>query len=354
VTAAVVDALLKNGHQVVLHTTRSVNLEFYRDVFKKDITRAQLKVHKCALAHLSAVGGVRRYANLACEFGVRYPMRGDAFVDLSPGSCLGATYVRLPDIAYWNPPVDFRSYFRQVLDGPLRRVAFTPLVYVLMKLLERMNEIPLHFVNSMYSEKAIRECYDGRFTARMQLLYPPVRIKDWAPPLPMERNGVISVARFSPWKRHEMQLHIVGDDIPLTMIGGARDQLEIETVKSLQVAKGNNVKILANQPIENLRQLLWSSKVFLHTAESEPFGLSIVEAIAAGNIPVIRRLGGAAEIVPFSELTFTSPEEAREIVEKALVGDYDHYVPRLLEHIAKFDESVFCSVFTSAVERIGR
>jgi len=76
--------------------------------------------------------------------------------------------------------------------------------------------------------------------------------------------------------------------------------------------------------------------------------------IAAGNVPVIRRCVGAVEIVPFSELTFTDSNEAREIVKKALAGDYDHYLPKLYEHIKGFDESVFCTKFLAAVEQAGR
>jgi glycosyltransferase involved in cell wall biosynthesis len=211
----------------------------------------------------------------------------------------------------------------------------------------------MHFVNSNYSESTTRKYYEGRLHAKMHLLYPPVNLQAWhAPKGAASRKGVISVARFSPWKRHDMQLQIVGNDIPLTMIGGARAPLEIETVRSLSKITSDNVRILVGSPIQNLKRLLWSSKVFLHTADNEPFGLSIVEAIAAGCVPVIRRSGGAAEIVPIPELTFTSTRGATEIVEKALAGDYDRYLPQLSARIAKFDESVFCREFLSAIGRV--
>jgi glycosyltransferase involved in cell wall biosynthesis len=150
-----------------------------------------------------------------------------------------------------------------------------------------------------------------------------------------------------------MQLQIVGNDIPLTMVGGARAPLEIQTVQVLRLMKSDNVRILVNLPIQNLQRLLWASKVFLHTADSEPFGLSIVEAMAAGCVPVIRKCGGAAEVVPIPELTFTNTSEARGIVRRALSGDFDHYLPQLQEHIRKFDESVFSGKFLAAVNQAG-
>jgi len=355
VTAAVVRTLTGAGHQVVLHTTRPTDLKAYSRVFDADLSQIELKVHNCPIRRLTGIRGLGRYVNLACEFAVRTPMRGDVFVDLTPASCLGATYVQLPDITYWNPPADFRVYIRQILDGPFRRALFTPFSVALTRLLDRMNEIPLHFVNSNYSEATIREYYDRRFHAEMHLLYPPVDIRAWRPRLrPDQRRGIISVARFSPWKRHDMQLQIARNDLPLTMVGGARAPLEIETVRALEKIKTDNVQILANLPIVDLQQRLWKSKVFLHTAESEPFGLSIVEAMAAGCVPVIRRCGGAAEVVPIRELTFTTLPEARRIVHSALSGDFDHYLPQLQEHICKFDEPTFSSKFLAAVTRAGR
>jgi glycosyltransferase involved in cell wall biosynthesis len=217
-----------------------------------------------------------------------------------------------------------------------------------------MNEIPLHLVNSNYSEAVIRQYYNGRLHAKMNVLYPPVDIQAWASrSIPNERKGVISVARFSPWKRHDMQLQIVGNDISLTMVGGARAPIEIQTVQTLKLMKPDNVRLFVNLPIQNLQRLLWTSKVFLHTADTEPFGLSIVEAMAAGCVPVIRRCGGADEVVPVRELTFTNASEAQGIVRRALIGDFDHYLPQLQEHIRKFDESVFSNKFLAAVNQAG-
>ena len=353
-TATVVRALLKTNHHVVLHTTRRTELGAYAKLFNIDLAGAELKVHNCLLRPLSSVKGISRYTNLACEFAVRNPMRGDVFVDLTPADCLGATYFRLPDIAYWNPPPDFRQYTRYILGSPLRRALFTPFSVALARLLDRMNKIPLHLVNSNYSEAVIREYYDGRLHAKMNVLYPPVDIQAWASrSIPNERKGVISVARFSPWKRHGMQLQIVGNDLSLTMVGGARAPIEIQTVQTLKLMKPDNVRLLVNLPIQNLRQLLWTSKVFLHTADTEPFGLSIVEAMAAGCVPVIRRCGGADEVVPVRELTFTNASEAQGIVRRALIGDFDHYLPQLQEHIRKFDESVFSNKFLAAVNQAG-
>jgi len=356
IVATLTEALLRAQHEVVLDTPVPADLSIFERNFGKNISAAALHVNSPLIRQVPRIAGLERYFELANEFAVRRSVGGDVFVDLSPSSCLGATYMRLPDIAYWSsPPIDFRSYQRQLLKDNPHRIAFTPYVELLSKLLERMAEIPLNFTISRYSERATRERYAGHFRAPMRLLYPPVNIKEWKPPGNWtKRRKVASQARFSSWKRHDLQLKIVRNDIPLTMIGAARADEEKETVTDLQGRKTENVNILLNQPLQVRKQELWSSKVFLHTADSEPFGMAIVEAIAAGCVPVIRRCGAATEVVPVHELTFTTTSEARRILERALKGDFDHYLPQLNEHIRKFDESTFTRIFLSAIEHTPR
>lgn len=352
VTASVVEALLEEGHEVILHTTQPVNLHVLGEMFDKEVDKVTLKIHDRCQDVLRPIRLGRMYVNLVSEFLEHSPMKGDLFVDLSPASCLGATYLRLPDIAYWNPPGDFHEIIAHARDGHIyRRIAFVPYLAILLRLMDRMNSIPVNFVNSRYTETVIRDFYLGRLHTELELLYPPVDIESWIEPESFERKGVISVARFAPWKRHDLQLKIVGSDISLTMVGGARDVQEINTVHSLEKLRGPNVRVLINQPISQLRHLLWSSKVFIHTADNEPFGLSIVEAIAAGCIPIIRNCGGAVEIVPFRDLTFDTVEEAREKVRRALSGDCDRYLPKLREHIKQFDETIFRQRFLEKIVR---
>jgi glycosyltransferase involved in cell wall biosynthesis len=352
IVATLTKALLLAQHEVVLDTLVPFEHSTFERNFGIEISAATLHINPPIIKKPPKMGGLERYVALANEFAVRRSIGSDVFVDLSPSSCLGATYTRLPDITYWSsPPIDFRSYERQLLKDTPHRIAFTPYVKVLSKLLERVNEIPLNFAISRYSERAIRDRYAGHFRAPMRVLYPPVNIMEWKPPENRtKRRGVASQARFAPWKRHDLQVKIVGNDIPLTMIGAARADDEKETATDLQRRKTENVSILLNQPLEVRKRELWRSKVFLHTADNEPFGIAIVEAIAAGCVPVIRRCGAATEVVPIHELTFTTTSEARTILKRALKGDFDHYLPQLNEHIRKFDESTFTRRFLSAIE----
>ena len=73
------------------------------------------------------------------------------------------------------------------------------------------------------------------------------------------------------------------------------DRLQVE-VKKLGLS--DRVKFYPDLPAEQKLQMLASAKVYLHTMVGEHFGISIVEAMASGCIPVSHNSGGMVEFVP--------------------------------------------------------
>src|SRR5438445_7653949 len=50
-------------------------------------------------------------------------------------------------------------------------------------------------------------------------------------------------------------------------------------------------------PLRKVRDIIGRAKVYVHSAQNEHFGITIVEAIAAGCVPVVNDSGGRREIV---------------------------------------------------------
>ena len=75
----------------------------------------------------------------------------------------------------------------------------------------------------------------------------------------------------------------------------ALNQLQTLT-KKLDVA--NRVQIYPNASAEQKIELLKKSKIYLHTMVGEHFGISIVEAMAHGCLPIVHDSGGMREFVP--------------------------------------------------------
>jgi alpha-1,2-mannosyltransferase len=133
-----------------------------------------------------------------------------------------------------------------------------------------------------------------------RVVYPPVDIEkfEWAAENAARENLVVTVSRFRQGKYLEFIPIIakLAEGTKFTIIGLA-DQASQSTIKGLtkkikSLGVKDQVKLLINQPFQKLVDVLASTKVFLHTQPTEAFGISIVEAMAAGCVPVVPRDGG--------------------------------------------------------------
>jgi len=77
------------------------------------------------------------------------------------------------------------------------------------------------------------------------------------------------------------------------------------------------VTIEANVSFSRLLDLMRESKVYFHPLLGEPFGISTVEAMSAGLIPVVPNIGGHTEFVPL-KYQFRTFGEGVEAVSSAL------------------------------------
>ena len=174
-----------------------------------------------------------------------------------------------------------------------------------------------------YQLKATISQFTGTWTRRLwhtdcPVLYPPC---DGQSVEAVKRNSIVSVGRFSTGWHRMSQLEMVqlfgalrsGEQVGLeySCVGGADesspdDFAYFEEVRELGTAVG--ARILANAGRQELRTLYGQSKVFWHAAGSgvderehpeltEHVGIGIVDAMAAGCVPIAINNGVPAEII---------------------------------------------------------
>jgi len=73
------------------------------------------------------------------------------------------------------------------------------------------------------------------------------------------------------------------------------------------------VEIKTNVGCSELLQLMARSKVYFHAKRGEDFGISVVEAMAAGLVPIVSSYGGQAEFVPM-QYQYRTLSQASELV----------------------------------------
>jgi len=128
--------------------------------------------------------------------------------------------------------------------------------------------------------------------------------------------------------------------IPYDLIGNAKYEKQLSEYAKLKNKAKNNVNFYLNIVTGELDRLLASAKVYFHTSE-EAFGISVIEAIASGCIPIVPNNSAHIETVPYEELRFNNLDDAVEKIQNAINGKYDALKPKLKDHITKFSEEKF-------------
>jgi glycosyltransferase involved in cell wall biosynthesis len=207
----------------------------------------------------------------------------------------------------------------------------------------------LIFANSKFTAEAVK----AEFGVNPHVLYPPVgrdflvhRKTDFNA---QRSNIVTTIARISESENIKIVPHIAeltSKEISFIIAGilGSETALGLllSLIKKLNLSE--RIKILTNVKRDDLIGMLLKSKVYLHPVVNEHFGISIVEAMSCGSIPVVHDSGGPREFVP-DDLRYKSLEEAAEKVEKA-VDDWSQEKARKISNLAlRFNEENFSKQF---------
>lgn len=182
--------------------------------------------------------------------------------------------------------------------------------------------------NSEFSKKAIYE----RLGVSAKVLYPPVETRKFrSVASSKDRDNIILVlCRIVPYKTVENAISIakilkqnkVGEK--MIIIGNMYDDDYItrnyytELIKMVRQAQLDEfVSFQINLPLDIVIENMRKSSIYLHTQAAEHFGMSTVEAMSAGLIPIVPGKGGHAEFVP-RKYHFNTIEKAARIISGAL------------------------------------
>lgn len=251
------------------------------------------------------------------------------------------TQIDLPDSLnlssnnFFNKPISFFSKFnilRQydliffVSDGSLPflftknnfihfQVPFTKTITLKDKTL---NFIKLKLINKVIcNSKFTKNFIDQNYSVKSLILYPPVDVGKFS--TSKKENIILSVGRFDNVlnaKKQDVLIDAfkkISKSIPnwkLTLAGGSLQDPEHN--KYLQhlifQSRGYPINFIINPKFDSLKELYAKSKIYWHAAgygvnqkihpeETEHFGMTVVESMASGLVPLVVNRGGLPEIV---------------------------------------------------------
>jgi len=229
------------------------------------------------------------------------------------------------------------SLFEKII---LKVLGFIPLFLVTypskLKFLDTYNEI---LSISDYSHFWIKKLWDSEST----ILFPPVDTKSFYSR--RKEKIILSVGRFFPEHHNKKQLELAQVFIELCsqypeeirgyeliLAGGLENKkTHLEYIERIrEISSGYPIKIFTNISWEDLTEVFSGAEIFWHAAgigedeqkhpeKFEHFGITTVEAMAAGCIPIVINKGGQKEIIKEAVNGFKF-ENFGELKEKTLMA----------------------------------
>ena len=198
--------------------------------------------------------------------------------------------------------------------GSAGRKRFWKLFYlpVTLSLRRQVSRTDLLFCNSEYTRKAIM----AKWGRTAQVIYPPVDVEGFTP-APKEKF-VVTVGRFVSTKNYELILEVARIMPQIKFIIVGRKPKNDEYYEKIKESKPSNLLLLANLPYAEMISLLGRAKVYLHTMVGEHFGISVVEAMAAGCIPIVHDSGGTKEAIGNFGYIYNDTNECVKCINTAL------------------------------------
>jgi glycosyltransferase involved in cell wall biosynthesis len=205
-------------------------------------------------------------------------------------------------------------------------------------------KVDLFVANSRFVQERIQKYY-GR---ESMVVYPPVDVEAFDPNRRRDDFFLI-VSELVPYKKVDQAVRAFqGLPHRLVIIGDGPERQAIERLA------GPNIRLLGRQPFRVLKDHMERCRAFLYP-QVEDFGITAVEAQAAGAPVIALGVGGATETVLHRQtgLLFTDQTEAGLIqaVQEFLGSGVDYCGTDLHRHAERFSQARFRTAFQSVINK---
>ena len=230
--------------------------------------------------------------------------------------------------------------------------------------LKAVDLLKLRFINNIIcNSKFVKAHIDNKLGAEKTVVIYPA-IDDLKYNMPEKEKIILSVGRFTANMNAKKQdvlleafkkINLLHKDWKLILTGGMREEDRVLVNSLKRQAEGMPVKILENIDYKTLVDLYNKASIYWHATgfgedvirhpeKTEHFGISVVEAMSTGCVPVVFAAGGLPEIVEDGKygLTWKTVDELIERTEDLIKDSklYDDLAKKSQVRAADFSQQV--------------
>lgn len=251
-------------------------------------------------------------------------------------------YCHTPTRYLWT---DTHSYVQE-LRYPWFVKRILPLLLTRLRVWDRAaaDRVDRYVANSHLVGRRIKKYYRHQST----VIYPPVDITAFSTQEGKPGKYFLIGGRLVYYKRFDIAIQAFNKlGLPLKVFGTGP---EMERLKAL--VRRDNIEFLGQVSDEQKRELYQNCRAFLHP-HVEDFGITAVEALAAGRPVVALKAGGAIETIEEGVTgVFFEDQDWEALADTIMRTDWERFDPDLIhEYAQKFSKARFKNEMQDYVEK---
>lgn len=230
-----------------------------------------------------------------------------------------------------------------------------------------VNQIKSKFYKFVVNSQFTKQAIDKEYSVNSTVIYPPIDTSLFIPG--KKENIILYIGRFSNLTQLKGQDILIQTFKKLSLPGwklvlagglgvGATPQ---QFTKLKKMARGSNIEFITNPSFKKIQELCSAAKIFWSASgysadkatQTEHFGITVVEAMSSGAVPIITNLGGHKEIVDHAQngYLWDSPHQLENLT-LDLINHKSLIINLSKNSITKsklFDTSRFNAAFTKLI-----
>lgn len=334
---ALIEALVEKNHTVNLYT-----------ISKPSIQISGVTIHSMLPFRLPIFGLYQRYM----ESRLVEKAKNDDIVFQASGGLVLPTSSDQQIIIYCHH--DFQNETSKAVTKykGIWSWYYMPYYKLSQKFLDQIANKNIHLIAN---SKFIHDSLQKKFGKDSAIIHPPVELSEFTQSIPKKKK-IITISRYSQEKHLEFAIDVMKDlDVSYTIMGNTKTRTnEIyyeQLTKKISEVKNKTIALLKNMARKKIVDDLLESKTYFH-ASPETFGISVIESMASGCVPIVPNNSAHMETVPIEELRFeqNSIKDAQDKIQKTLLGDYDKHIEFLKESSKKYDKVYFKKKIVDYIE----